>query len=122
MSTPPLCDGTFELCTISAALHYADVEATLRSVHRLLQPHGLLIITDSPVYSSDRAGRAMAAERQAQNEAILGADTPRLPGGQNYLVEPQLLALMRRLGFSAQPISIERPLGRLKRILSRLGR
>ncbi len=119
MSRPPFADNTFTLCAISAALHYANEEETLRSAYRVLKPGGLLVITDSPVYTNVEAGRAMAAEREAQIETLLGTPPPDLPGGTNFLVEPELLARMADTGFAIQVIPVERIVGRLKRSLTR---
>jgi SAM-dependent methyltransferase len=118
MSRLPLRDSAFALCAISAALHYADLQETLRSVHRVLQPGGLLLITDSPFYTHPEPGEAMAAERQAQINSTLGDHSPHLPGGRNYLVASNLLAELTRLGFSVQTIPTERSLGRLKRAIT----
>jgi SAM-dependent methyltransferase len=119
MSNPPFAGETVSLCTISAALHYADLQKTLDAACRILKPGGLLVITDSPVYRHAEAGRAMAAERQAHITSMLGSQPPELPGGNNYLIESEMPALMNRAGFSFQMIPIERPLGRLKRSLYR---
>jgi SAM-dependent methyltransferase len=120
MNRPPFTDTPFALCTISGALHYANEEETLKSVHRILKPGGLLVINDSPVYSNIEAGRTMAAEREAQIDSLLGTSPPDLPGGTNFLVEPELLARMARRGFSSRTIPVERPIGRLKRSLTRI--
>jgi SAM-dependent methyltransferase len=120
MSRPPFTSGTFALCTISAALHYANEEETLKAACRILKPGGLLVITDSPVYSHVGAGRAMAAEREAQIETLLGTPPPDLPGGTNFLVETELLARMAATGFASRVIPVERPIGRLKRSLARV--
>lgn len=119
MSRLPLANSAFSLCTISAALHYADTEQTLREVYRVLAPDGLLVISDSPVYGSAQAGAAMAAEREARIAALLPGGSPRLPGGQNFLVETELLEQMQHIGFGTQVIPIERTLGSLKRSLLR---
>jgi SAM-dependent methyltransferase/uncharacterized protein YbaR (Trm112 family) len=118
MDRLPLAEGAFALCTISGALHYADLPATLREIARVLAPGGLLIITDSPVYATDAAGRAMVRERAAQARARFGA-APDWPGGAGYLVEPDLRAALRQAGFAARFLTIERPLGRLKRLFLR---
>jgi SAM-dependent methyltransferase len=119
MSNPPFAGETFSLCVISAALHYAGVQETLDAASNLLVSGGLLVITDSPVYAGAEAGRAMAAERREQIASLLGAQPPELPGGNNYLVESEMPALMDRASFTFQVIPIERPLGRLKRSLYR---
>ena len=118
MDRLPLADAAFALCTSSGALHYADLRATVQEIARVLAPGGLLFITDSPVYTSDAAGRAMVRERSAQAQAQFGA-APAWPGGAGYLVEAELRAALQQAGFAARFLAIERPLGRLKRLLLR---
>jgi SAM-dependent methyltransferase len=119
MSRPPFADDTFSLVTISAALHYASQEETLASAHRVLKPGGLLVITDSPVYTDQEAGRAMAGERRAQIESLLGAQAPQTPGGENFLVERDLLSTLARTRFAVRVIPVDNPIGRMKRTITR---
>ncbi len=81
----------------------------------MLAPGGLLLITDSPVYTRAEAGRAMASEQRARLLTLLGADPPPLPGGDGFLVEAELLAEMRHAGFRAQTLPTDRLLGRIRR-------
>jgi SAM-dependent methyltransferase len=119
MSRPPFHDATFSVCSVSAALHYASIDDTLAAIYKILNPGGFLAITDSPIYTRSEAGHAMAAERQSQIASMMGAQAPALPGGSNFLVEPDLLAALTHAGFDPQIIPIERPLGRLKRTVKR---
>jgi SAM-dependent methyltransferase len=118
MERPPFAAATFALCTVSGALHYADLRPTLAAIARLLAPGGRLIITDSPVYTTAAAGQAMVRERSAAARAQFGA-APEWPGGTGFLVQSALLDALRREGFAVRMHSIERPLGLVKRWVRR---
>jgi SAM-dependent methyltransferase len=118
----PFADSTFALCTVSGALHYADLRATLQGIWRVLAPGGLLIISDSPVYTQPAAGQTMAGEQRARAKRYLGQEPAPLPGGAGFLSQTGLLADLRQLGFETEAISIEHPLGRLRRRVRRVTR
>lgn len=119
MERLPFAAGTFALCTVSGALHYADLQATLHAIWDVLAPGGRLVITDSPVYTTAAAGAAMAAAQHARMRALTGGD-PQWPGGAGYLVAADLWTALQEVGFGVQTFAIERPLGRLRRILQRV--
>jgi SAM-dependent methyltransferase len=59
----PFGDGRFDAVVAAAALHYtSDAAETFREVARVLQPRGVLLIADSPIYP-DAITRARAARR-----------------------------------------------------------
>ncbi len=119
MDLLPFHDESFAVCTISGSLYYANTAATLASVWRVLQPGGLLAITDSPVYSDPASGLAMAHEQRARAGGYLGYEPPPLPGGAGFLAQATLVREMRQAGFEVQVISTERPQGRLRQALRR---
>ncbi len=114
MEHPPFAEATFALCTISGAVHYAELCPTLAAIWHLLAPGGQLIITDSPVYTQAAAGQAMVRERSAAARSQFG-EAPEWPGGTGFLVQTILLEALHQQGFTIRVQSIERPLGRLKR-------
>lgn len=119
MDRLPLAAGAFALCTCSGALHYADLPATLAEIERVLEPGGLFVCTDSPVYTDPAAGAAMVAEQQARLRTALGRD-PHWPGGRGFLVAGSLVAALGHAGFAVQMLANEHPLGPLRRQVSRL--
>jgi SAM-dependent methyltransferase len=121
MDRLPLGAGAFALCTCSGALHYADLPATLAEIGRVLEPGGLFVCTDSPVYTDAAAGAAMVAEQQARLRTTFGRD-PHWPGGSGFLVADALVAAMRQAGFAVQMFANEHPLGPLRHRLARLRR
>ncbi|HST04815.1 MAG TPA: class I SAM-dependent methyltransferase [Chloroflexia bacterium] len=120
MDQPPLTDNAFALCTVSGAIYYANLEATLASVYRILQPGGILAITDSPIYSKSTYGLQMAQEQRARITSLVGQEPAPLPGGDGFLVWPNLKSTMEQIGFGVQAISVARPLGRIRRLISRV--
>jgi SAM-dependent methyltransferase len=119
MDRLPLAAGAFALCTCSGALHYADLPATLAEIARVLEPGGLFVCTDSPVYTDPAAGAAMVAEQQARLRTAFGRD-PHWPGGRGFLVAGALVDAMRQAGFAVQMFANEHPLGPLRHRVSRL--
>jgi SAM-dependent methyltransferase/ribosomal protein S27AE len=122
MDDLPFADASFALCAISAALHYAPCEETLREVYRVLQPGGQLLITDSPIFKDPEAGLVMASEQRARAGALLGYDPAALPGGEGYLVEEQLIASMWSAGFRVRLVTTEGLPAQARRVARRLVR
>ena len=61
----PFQQGQFDVAIFNASFHYAeDYAACLREAFRCVRPGGMVIISDTPWYSSDRSGRQMLAERR----------------------------------------------------------
>ncbi len=120
MDNLPFADDAFALCTISGALYYADGPATLRSVWRILQTGGTVVINDSPVYSHQASGLAMSEEQRIRVRSLLGRSPPDLPGGSGFLVRSSVVEQMQQAGFEVQVISTERLLGRAKRLAVKL--
>jgi ubiquinone/menaquinone biosynthesis C-methylase UbiE/predicted RNA-binding Zn-ribbon protein involved in translation (DUF1610 family) len=62
----PFRDHQFDAIVFNASFHYAeDYEATLREAFRCTKPRGVVVISDTPWYTSDESGQRMVAERQA---------------------------------------------------------
>jgi SAM-dependent methyltransferase len=115
MDVLPFLDNVFDLCTVSAALYYADVRTTLREAYRALRPNGMLVISDSPIYSHAAPGIEMAGEQRQRLSGVLGSVPADLPGGRGFLVESELLTELRAIGFAVDVLFIEHPLGRVRR-------
>lgn len=111
----PFGHEAFDLCTVSAALYYSKVATTLREAYRVLRPNGMLVITDSPVYSQPASGLTMASEQRERLTRVLGRAPADLPGGTGFLVESDLLNQLSETGFRARVVSTEHPLGRVRR-------
>jgi len=61
----PLADAQFDAAVFNASFHYAeDAEACLREALRCVRPGGLVLISDTPWYSSTQSGQRMVAERR----------------------------------------------------------
>jgi len=117
MDELPLADSSFSLSTVSAAVHYAPLGRTLAEVARVLQPGGMFVITDSPVYKDVASGRAMAAEQRERAQGLLGKPPAALPGGEGYLVEKELLDAMAASGFRPRLIYNESVPGRVRSLV-----
>lgn len=115
MDRLPFGDCTFDLCTVSAALYYSDVPATLREVYRVLRPNGMFLISDSPVYSASAPGEIMAKEQRQRLSRVLGHEPAELPGGAGFLVRSEILEGLRATGFRTSILSSQHPLGRARR-------
>jgi SAM-dependent methyltransferase len=62
----PFQTGFIDVAIFNASIHYAEkVEQVLTEALRVLQPNGLLVILDSPVYRDASSGQAMIEERKS---------------------------------------------------------
>jgi SAM-dependent methyltransferase len=62
----PFADQQFDAAVFNASFHYAEQpEAALGEALRCVRAGGLVVISDTPWYASDRSGRQMVAERRA---------------------------------------------------------
>jgi SAM-dependent methyltransferase len=63
----PFRDTQFDAIIFNASFHYAEnYEFTLHEALRCLKTSGIVIVSDTPWYSSDESGRQMVVERHAQ--------------------------------------------------------
>jgi SAM-dependent methyltransferase len=67
----PLRDGTADVAFFAASLHYAPAGEAIREAGRVLQPGGLVVAVDSPMYR-DRKTQARAQARSAAYYAAAG--------------------------------------------------
>ncbi|AXC13291.1 Methyltransferase type 11 [Acidisarcina polymorpha] len=62
----PFQDAQFDAVIFNASFHYSeDYQATLGEALRCVRKSGLVIISDTPWYSSEDSGQRMVSERQA---------------------------------------------------------
>jgi len=62
----PFQDNQFDAAIFNAAFHYAeDAEDAMREALRCVRAGGLVILCDTPWYSSNESGRRMVSERRA---------------------------------------------------------
>lgn len=60
----PFQDEQFDATIFNASFHYAeDYEVALREALRCVRPGGMVIISDTPWYSSEESGKKMVSER-----------------------------------------------------------
>ena len=98
MDRLPLGDETLDVVVNAASLHYAVGRAAQSDAvaegARVVVRGGLVVILDSPVYSTAEAGEAMVSEWRAQHPDAL-ADS-------GFVVRGEILATMRELGLEPQ--------------------
>jgi SAM-dependent methyltransferase len=62
----PFQDEQFDAVIFNASFHYAeDDEAALREAFRCVRASGMVVISDTPWYSSEESGRRMVSERRS---------------------------------------------------------
>jgi SAM-dependent methyltransferase len=84
----PLARAQFDVAVFNASLHYsADPGATLCRARGHLVEGGLLVVMDSPVFTSDEDGRRMVDAQQAKFQALGGES---LRWGVGYLTAVSL--------------------------------
>jgi SAM-dependent methyltransferase len=93
----PFQGGQFDAIIFNASFHYAeDYQSTLREAFRCLKPEGMVIVSDTPWYSSEESGRQMVAERQAQFRRRFGTASNSVKSLE-YLTDVRLTALEKLL-------------------------
>ncbi len=93
----PFDSAQFDLVIFNASLHYAvNYEATLCEALRVLQPHGQIVILDSPLYRSGESGAQMVREREAAFTKKYGFPSNAL-SSENYLTQQRLRDLAAAL-------------------------
>jgi len=93
----PFQDGQFDAAVFNASFHYTeDEEGTLREAFRCVKKEGLVVLCDSPWYSSEEGGRQMVAERRAQFRRSYGTDSASLQSIE-YLTDERLSRMKERL-------------------------
>jgi SAM-dependent methyltransferase len=98
----PLPDNLVDLAVFNASLHYStNYTATLTETLRVLQPHGTLVILDSPMYTDPTSGARMVQERQSRFMATYGFASDALPS-EHFLTPARLTELGHDLPLSWQ--------------------
>ncbi|MBI2332129.1 MAG: class I SAM-dependent methyltransferase [Chloroflexi bacterium] len=94
----PFPNASADVVIFNASLHYAEsYEQTLAESLRVLQPNGLLVIMDSPVYRDAGSGQAMLAERKAEFLARYGFASDAI-ASEGFLTYGRMESLGRDLG------------------------
>jgi SAM-dependent methyltransferase len=66
ISRLPFQSGQFDVVIFNASFHYSeDYKASLSEALRCLRSDGMVVISDTPWYSTEESGRKMVAERHA---------------------------------------------------------
>lgn len=93
----PFQDGQFDAAIFNASFHYIeDDEGTVREALRCVKDDGLVIVCDTPWYSSEESGRKMVAERREHFKRSYGTDSSSLRSIE-YLTDDRLRRLEERL-------------------------
>jgi SAM-dependent methyltransferase len=98
----PLADKSVDLAIFNASLHYStNYMRTLQEALRVLQPHGTLVMLDSPMYTDPSSGTRMVQERQNRFMATYGFASDALPS-EHFLTPARLKELGQELNLSWQ--------------------
>jgi SAM-dependent methyltransferase len=94
----PFFDRSVSMVLFNASFHYSEsYEQTLLEALRILQPDGLVVVMDSPVYHGAESGRQMALERKMDfiSKHGFASDSIR---SENYLTYDRMDELSRKMG------------------------
>jgi SAM-dependent methyltransferase len=118
---PPLAPGQFDLVVFNGSLHYApDPTATLARAGRMLAPSGTLVVMDSPMFTAERDGVAMAAGVARGIAERFGLQHVVQPG-LGYLTFASLATIAAALKMKSEFLPSRGPLAwRLGRQIARL--
>lgn len=93
----PFQDEQFDAAIFNASLHYAeDYAVCLREAFRCVRAGGLVIVSDTPWYASDRAGQQMLLERRSAFLGRYGVASDSIKSLE-YLTDERLSMLERQL-------------------------
>ena len=96
----PFQGAQFDAAIFNASFHYSeDYAATLRSVLRCVRKAGLVIVSDTPWYSSEESGRQMVRERRAAFLKTYGTSSDAIES-QEFLTDKRLHDLEEELSIS----------------------
>jgi SAM-dependent methyltransferase len=100
MEALPFEPGLFDLVVVAGALHHAPrLGRALVEMRRVTRRGGLLLVTDSPVYTRRADGEAMVARRMEELGRKYGVSIPRETQA-GYLVRDELPGAFRAAGFT----------------------
>ena len=89
----PFQSEQFDAVVFNASFHYSeDYEQTMREALRCLRSSGMVVITDTPWYSSETSGRQMVSEREATFLRNYGTASDSIRSIQ-YLTDERLRSL-----------------------------
>ena len=93
----PFQSAQFDVAIFNASFHYAeDYEGVLREALRCVRSGGMVIISDTPWYSSDESAEQMVSERRAAFLRRYGTASDSI-ASLEYLTDERLRALEERL-------------------------
>jgi SAM-dependent methyltransferase len=99
----PLAPGQFDVAIFNASLHYSnDAARTIRRMRETLAPGGILVVMDSPVFTTDDGGRRML---DAQHIAFGATCERAVRCGAGYLTDGGLRRAARDAGLRPSWIS-----------------
>jgi len=97
VSRLPFQSEQFDAALFNASFHYAeDAQAVLREALRCVKRGGIVIICDTPWYSSDASGNAMVSERRSAFLRRYGTDSASIRSIE-YLTDERLQSLEEHL-------------------------
>jgi ubiquinone/menaquinone biosynthesis C-methylase UbiE len=97
LSRLPFQSEQFDAALFNASFHYAeDAEAALREALRCVKPGGIVIICDTPWYSTEASGNAMVSERRTAFLRRYGTDSASIQSIE-YLTNERLQSLEEQL-------------------------
>jgi SAM-dependent methyltransferase len=98
MSRLPFAGRQFDAVIFNASFHYAEnYHAVMREAMRCVKTGGVVVIVDSPWYSSGEGGERMVAERHVAFAQRHGTASNSIPSLE-YLTDARLHSIERSLG------------------------
>jgi SAM-dependent methyltransferase len=100
----PFSNASVDVVIFNASLHYAEsYEQTFTEALRVLQPKGMLVVMDSPVYHDASSGQKMLDERKTQFLSRYGFASDSIQS-KGFLTYKRMEELGNKLGIHWQHI------------------